>query len=93
MDYIPPGSSTHGILQPRVLEWIAISSSRRSPHPRDGTQVFPELQADFLLSVPPGSSTQALLNTIQLFLIREFFYMKKERGQALTNINYMINGC
>ena len=27
----PPGSSDHGILQARTLEWVAISFSRRSP--------------------------------------------------------------
>ena len=31
----PPGSSVHGILQARVLEWVAISFSRRSSQPRD----------------------------------------------------------
>ena len=30
MDCSPPGSSVHGILQARILEWIAISFSRRS---------------------------------------------------------------
>ena len=30
MDYSPPGSSNHGILQARILEWVAISSSRPS---------------------------------------------------------------
>ena len=30
MDCSPPGSSVHGILQARILEWVAISSSRRS---------------------------------------------------------------
>ena len=34
----PPGSSIHGILQARILEWIAISFSRGSPWPRDWTQ-------------------------------------------------------
>ena len=28
MDCSPPGSSVHGILQARILEWVAISSSR-----------------------------------------------------------------
>ena len=28
MDYSPPGSSVHGILQARILEWVAMSSSR-----------------------------------------------------------------
>ena len=32
-----PGSSFHGILQARILEWVAISFSRRSSLPRDRT--------------------------------------------------------
>ena len=35
----PSGSSVHGILQARILEWVAISYSRGSSHPRDRTQV------------------------------------------------------
>ena len=33
------GSSVHGILQARVLEWVAISFSRGASQPRDQTQV------------------------------------------------------
>ena len=39
MDCSLPGSSVHGILQARVLEWVAISFSRRSSQPRDWTCV------------------------------------------------------
>ena len=39
MDCSPPGSSVHGILQARELEWAAISFSRGSSQPRDRTQV------------------------------------------------------
>ena len=39
MDYIPPGSSVHIILQTRMLEWVAIPFSRGSALPRDGIQV------------------------------------------------------
>ena len=39
MDYSPPGSSVHGILQARILEWVAVSSSRGSAQPRDWTHV------------------------------------------------------
>ena len=39
MDYSLPGSSLHGILQARVLEWVAISLSRGSSQPRDQTWV------------------------------------------------------
>ena len=34
-----PGSSIHGILQARTLEWVAISFSRGSSQPRDRTCV------------------------------------------------------
>ena len=33
MDCSPPGSSVHGILQARILEWIAIPFSRDLPDP------------------------------------------------------------
>ena len=35
MDCSLPGSSIHGILEARILEWVAISFSRRSSQPRD----------------------------------------------------------
>ena len=35
MDYSLPGFSVHGILQARILEWVAISSSRASSPSRD----------------------------------------------------------
>ena len=35
MDYSPPGSSVHGILQARTLEWVAMPFSRQSSPPRD----------------------------------------------------------
>ena len=38
-DFSPPGSSVHGILQARILEWVAIPSSRRSSQPRNQTNV------------------------------------------------------
>ena len=52
MDCSPPGSSVHGILQARILEWVAI------PFPGDlpnlGIEpVSPALQMDSLLSEPP----------------------------------------
>ena len=35
MDCSPPGSSVHGTLQARILEWVATPSSRGSTQPRD----------------------------------------------------------
>ena len=39
MDCSPASSSVHGILQARILEWVAIPFSRGSSQPRDWTQV------------------------------------------------------
>ena len=35
LDWSPPGSSVHGILQARILEWVTMPSSRGSSWPRD----------------------------------------------------------
>ena len=40
MDYSLPGSSVHGIPQARILEWVAMPSSRGSSRPRDQTHVY-----------------------------------------------------
>ena len=39
IDCDPPGSSVHGILQVRVLAWVAMPSSRGSSQPRDQTHI------------------------------------------------------
>ena len=39
MDCSPPGFSVHGILQPRILEWVAMLSSRGSFQPRGRTPI------------------------------------------------------
>jgi len=49
MDCSPPGFSVHEIFQARILEWVSISFSRGSSQPRS-----PTLQADTLISEPPG---------------------------------------
>ena len=40
MDYSLPGSSVHGTIQTKILEWVAISFARGSSQPRDQTRVF-----------------------------------------------------
>ena len=49
--YSPPGSSVHGVLQARILEWVAIPFSRGSSQPRDWTQI--SYTAGRLPSEPP----------------------------------------
>ena len=39
MDCSPPSSSVYGILQARILEWVAMPTSRRSSPPGDQTLI------------------------------------------------------
>ena len=48
-----PGSWVHGILQARILEWVAISFFRGSFQPRDQTWVS-RITGGFLTTAPPG---------------------------------------
>ena len=66
MDCSPPGSSVHGILQGRILEWAAIPFSRNLPDPgiEPGS---PALQADSLPSEPQGSR-QPSIDTYNLLI-------------------------
>ena len=54
MDYSPLGSSVHGFLQARILEWVAMPSCRGSFWPRNQICVSLALQAYSLPSEPPG---------------------------------------
>ena len=56
----PPGSSVHGILQAGILEWVAISFSRRSSRPRNRSQ---DLLRAHHVSVPLYTSHTASFNT------------------------------
>ena len=60
MDFSPPGSSIHRIFQARILEWVAIPSSKGSSQPRDQTQVS-TLQADSLPLSHQGSPSKPCL--------------------------------
>ena len=54
VDYSPPGSSVHEILQARILEWVVMPSPGDPPNPgiEPVSPVSPALQADAL----PGES-------------------------------------
>ena len=54
MDCNPPGSSVHGILPERILEWVTISFSRGSSQLRDRTCISC-LPGRFFTTEPPGT--------------------------------------
>ena len=59
MDCSPPGSSVRGLLQARILEWVAMPSSRGSSNPgiEPTSPETPELQEDFCPWDSPGKNT------------------------------------
>ena len=67
MDYNPPGSSVHGILQARILEWVGISFSGNLPDPGIEPR-SPTFQADSLSSAPPGKPLSYQQLCFQLFI-------------------------
>ena len=73
LDCSPPGSSVHGILQARILEWVAIPLSRGSSHP--GIELeSPALQVDSLGSRPqekPSPQTNYLISSYGLKPLRK----------------------
>ena len=56
MNCSPPGFSVHGILQTRILEWVAISFSRGSSQPTDWSQVSC-IVGGFFTTAPHGEPT------------------------------------
>ena len=60
MDYRPSGSSLHGILQARILEWVAISFFGDIPDPGINSE-SPALQVDSLPLINQGSEEFSFL--------------------------------
>ena len=67
MDCRPPGSSVHGILQARILEWVAISFFGDLPNPGINSE-SPALQSDSLPLSQRGSERFSFLAKQQVLL-------------------------
>ena len=65
MQYTPPGSSVHGILQARVLEWVAFPFSRGSSQ-QGLNSGSPTLQVDSLPSEPAGKPKNTGVGSLSL---------------------------
>ena len=76
VDCSPPGSSVHGMLQARILEWVAMLSSRGSSQPRDQTQVSCTADGFFTIE-PPGKPMVLILpprkHKLATFTLYNFF--------------------
>ena len=72
MDSSPPVSSVHGILQEKILEWVAIPFSRGSSLLRDQTR-SPALQADSLLFEPAEKLSVVVVHRLSCSAACEIF--------------------
>ena len=73
MDCSPPGSSVHGILQARALEWVAMPSSSGSPDPgvEPASLTSPALTGSLPL-VPPYTYICSFSDSFPTWLITEY---------------------
>ena len=98
MDCSPPGSSVHGILQVRILEWVAIPSSKGSSWPRDRTWI--SCIADEVSIEPPGKPkyTHNPIEILSQHLLfrwppqRETIFWKSQR-QTVLICNLLVVFC
>ena len=82
LDCSPPGSCVHGVLQARILEWVAMPSSRGSSQPRS-----PALQADSLSPEPPGK----LKNTeVGSLLLLQGNFLTQELNRGLLHCRWIL---
>ena len=73
MDCSLPGFSVHGVLQTRMLQWVAISFSRGSSPPRDRTRVSC-IASGFFITKPSGKS---IYQPLKFFLKKILLTMRK----------------
>ena len=93
VDYSPPGSSIHGLLQARILEWVAIPFSRGSSQQRDQTQVSC-IAGRFLLSEPPGKIKSKIeaFNILRIYLSKNGFQSGSAKLEVDSNNLLTVTG-
>ena len=86
IDCSPPVSSVHGILQVRILEWVAMLFSRRPSWPRDWTRVSHNAGRFFTISARTSSKSSilelGLLNQM-LLISSKYFFIQENRTISL----------
>jgi len=78
----PPGSSVHVVSQARILEWVAISSSRASSQPRDQIHISCIAGRLFTTDAPEKHVFQVLdpyqISDFQIFFLFTFLMVSFE---------------
>ena len=81
-----PGSFVHGILQDRILEWVATHFSRESSQPRIEPR-SPALQMDSLLFEPPGKPKNIGAGSLSLL---QGIFLTQGSNQGLLHCRWIL---
>ena len=81
-----PGSSVHGIIQARILDWFAMLSSRGSSLPRGWTQVSC-IAVDSLPSEPPGKPKNTGVGSLSLL---QRIFLTQELNWGLLHCRWIL---
>ena len=81
-----PGSTVHGILQARILEWVAILFSRDPPNPGIEPR-SPTLQGDSLPSEPSGKPKNIGVGSLSLL---QQIFPTQELNQGLLHCRQIL---
>ena len=83
---LQPHGKVHGILQVRILEWIAISFFRESSQPGRQTQVS-RIGADSLLAEPPGKPKITGVGSLSLL---QGIFLTQELNWGLLHCRWIL---
>ena len=86
MDCTPQAPVSMGILQARILEWVAMPSSRGSSQPRDRSQ-GPTLQVDSLPSEPPWKPMNTGVGSLSLL---QGIFLTQELNRGLLPCRWIL---
>ena len=88
-DSVTPWTIVHGILQARILEWVAFPFSRRSSQPRDRTQIS-HIAGRFFISWATGKSQNTAVCSLSL-LQRIFLTLESNWSLLHCRILYQLS--
>ena len=89
LDCIPPGSPVHGILQARILEWVAMPFSRGSSQPRDQPQVSC-IAGRFLINWATREAPALTIDPLKILLKLSHCLWSARVLPSLQNLNKLL---
>ena len=93
MDCSPPGSPVHGILQARILEWVAMPSSRGSSWPISEVAQSCLTLCDSMYYSLPGSSVHGIFQARVLEWGAISFCRVSSRSRDQTKVSHIAGRC